>query len=120
MASPAKRLSPDFEKKEVPLYPKACWTLFQPLPFSLTEKKRSHDGVQRVTIDTNNLIEVHPFGQGILEKRLSQIGSDWQKLLFASEKADLVSPQDNPHMQEKSRAKGSTRFSENSIRQGWS
>lgn len=54
-------------------------------------KEKGH-GVQRVIIDTNSLSKVHPFGQGILEKRLSELGSDGQKLLFTGDKADLVSP----------------------------
>jgi hypothetical protein len=54
-------------------------------------KEKGH-GVQRVIIDTKNLSKVHPFGQGILEKRLSELGSDWQKLLFTGDKADLISP----------------------------
>jgi anti-anti-sigma regulatory factor len=54
-------------------------------------KEKGH-GVQSLIIDTNNLNRVYPFGQGILEKRLSELGSDGQKLLFTGDKADLISP----------------------------
>jgi anti-anti-sigma regulatory factor len=54
-------------------------------------KEKGH-GFHRVIIDTSDLSEVHPFGQGILEKRLSELGRDWQKLLFTGDKADLISP----------------------------
>jgi anti-anti-sigma regulatory factor len=54
-------------------------------------KEKGH-GVQRVIIDTNNLSQVYPFGQGVLEKRLSELGTDGQKLVFTGDKAALVSP----------------------------
>ena len=57
-------------------------------------KEKGH-GVQRVIIDTNNLSKVYPFGQGVLEKRLSELGTDGQKLVFTGDKAALVSPQKN-------------------------
>jgi anti-anti-sigma regulatory factor len=54
-------------------------------------KEKGH-GVQRVTIDTSSLSRVHPFGKGILVKRLSELGSDGRKLFFTGDKADLISP----------------------------
>jgi anti-anti-sigma regulatory factor len=53
-------------------------------------KEKGRD-VQSVIIDTSTLGRVHPFGQGVLRKRLSELGSDGEKLLFTGDKADLVS-----------------------------
>jgi hypothetical protein len=61
--------------------------------FELLEvlKERAH-AVQKVFIHTTSLGEVHPFGQGVFEKRVSELRDDLQKIHFTGNKAELVSP----------------------------
>jgi anti-anti-sigma regulatory factor len=61
--------------------------------FELLEvlKERAH-AVQKVFIHTNSLAEVHPFGQGVFEKRAPELKEDLQKIHFTGHKAELVSP----------------------------
>jgi hypothetical protein len=61
--------------------------------FELLEvlKERAH-AVQKVFIHTNSLGKVHPFGQGVFEKRAPELKDDLQKIHFTGHKAELVSP----------------------------
>jgi len=61
--------------------------------FELLEvlKDRAH-AVQKVFIHTSGLGEVHPFGQGVFEKRASELREELQKIHFTGDKAELVSP----------------------------
>ena len=54
-------------------------------------KDRAHV-FQKVFIHTNGLVEVHPFGLGVFEKRASELGEELEKIHFTGDKAELVSP----------------------------
>lgn len=54
-------------------------------------KDRAH-AVQRVFIHTSGLGEIHPFGQGVFEKRTSELKEDLQKITFTGEKAEFIAP----------------------------
>jgi hypothetical protein len=61
--------------------------------FELLEvlKERAH-AVQKVFIHTTSLGEVHPFGQGVFERRAFELRDDLRKIHFTGDKAELVSP----------------------------
>lgn len=61
--------------------------------FELLEvlKDRAH-AVQKVFIHTGDLREIHPFGQGVFEKRTSELREESQKLYFTGDKAQLIAP----------------------------
>ena len=61
--------------------------------FQLLEvlKNRAH-AVRKVFIRTSCLVEVHPFGLGVFEKRASELKENLQKIHFTGDKAKLVSP----------------------------
>lgn len=48
--------------------------------------------VQRVFIHTSGLGEIHPFGQGVFEKRTSELREEMQKITFTGEKAHFIAP----------------------------
>jgi hypothetical protein len=54
-------------------------------------KKKAY-AAQKVFIHTNELGEVHPFGQNTFEKRVSELRGDLRKIHFTGDKAELVSP----------------------------
>jgi len=61
--------------------------------FELLEvlKDRAHS-VQKVFIHTSTLGDIHPFGQGVFEKRASELRDELQKIYFTGDKAKLLSP----------------------------
>jgi len=61
--------------------------------FELLEvlKDRAH-AVQKVFIHTGGLGEIHPFGQGVFEKRTSELREELQKIYFTGDKAQLIAP----------------------------
>jgi hypothetical protein len=61
--------------------------------FELLEvlKDRSR-AVQKVFIHTSGLGEIHPFGQGVFEKRTSELREELQKISFTGDKAQLIAP----------------------------
>jgi hypothetical protein len=54
-------------------------------------KDRAH-AVQKVFVHTSGLGEIHPFGQGIFEKRTSELRKELQKIYFTGNKAQLIAP----------------------------
>jgi anti-anti-sigma regulatory factor len=54
-------------------------------------KNRAH-AVQKVFIHTSGLMDVHPFGLGVFEKRASELKENLQKIHFTGDKAEVVSP----------------------------
>jgi anti-anti-sigma regulatory factor len=54
-------------------------------------KDRAH-GVQKVFVHTSGLGEIHPFGQGVFEKRTSELRQELQKIYFTGNKAQLIAP----------------------------
>jgi hypothetical protein len=61
--------------------------------FQLLEvlKDRAH-AVQKVFIHTSGLGKIHPFGQGVFEKRASELKEELEKIHFTGDKAESVSP----------------------------
>lgn len=61
--------------------------------FELLEvlKDRAH-AVQNVFIHTGGLREIYPFGQGVFEKRTSELRQELQKIYFTGNKAQLIAP----------------------------
>jgi hypothetical protein len=47
---------------------------------------------QKVFIHTGSLGEIHPFGQGVFEKRSSELREELQKIYFTGDKAQLIAP----------------------------
>jgi hypothetical protein len=54
-------------------------------------KDRAHT-VQRVVIHTAGLGEIHPFGQGVFEKRTSELREELGKIYFTGDKAQFIAP----------------------------
>lgn len=54
-------------------------------------KDRAHS-VQKVFIHTGGLGEIHPFGQGVFEKRTSELREELRKIYFTGEKAQIIAP----------------------------
>jgi hypothetical protein len=48
--------------------------------------------VQRVFVHTSGLREIHPFGQGVFEKRTSELREELEKIYFTGDKARLLAP----------------------------
>ena len=57
--------------------------------------KNRAPAVQNVFIHTSGLVEDHPFGLGVFEKRASDLKEDLQKSHFTGDKAKLVSPDES-------------------------
>jgi hypothetical protein len=48
--------------------------------------------VQKVFVHTSGLGEIHPFGQGVFEKRTSELRKELPKIYFTGNKAQLIAP----------------------------
>ncbi|MCU0594073.1 MAG: hypothetical protein MUC98_01245 [Desulfobacterota bacterium] len=54
-------------------------------------KDRAH-AVQKVFVHTSGLGEIHPFGQGVFEKRTAELRQGLQKIYFTGNKAQIIAP----------------------------
>ncbi len=62
--------------------------------FELIHAIKQHcDGVSRIVINTNNLINVYPFGYSVFEKNLFNLNSHCDKLEFVGENVDKIAPE---------------------------